>query len=177
MLKPYELPIVEPVDLRKICFGSAYVTATVRMDQQFDWLVLGQIALLRSDTRNTWTLSARLPNATDFDHSSVYALKLDLVGVELDMIAYGQTIVRGWIRADDAEKFRVPISSAYDPRIADISSGRVRKLCSLPECNAVNKQHFIIPDEYYVPKHDAALYERVRGCRVEIRVMSVVKED
>ncbi len=127
------------------------------------WLHLGQFRLRPFEgqhEKGIWEFAAHLANATDPEHDNAYAMKMELVGVELTLIHYGITAFSGWIRSDNSEDFRVP-SAGYDPRK---HKDTVR--CKDKQCSG--EKHYIVPEGFYVPPPNPELFELVRGCRIEV---------
>lgn len=155
--------IVPPlIDLRPLC-RDPKILSRVHIWTGFDkseWLQLGQIRLTRRNNPypGIWELSAYLDQATDFEHDSAFALKMDVAGLELDMVLYGQVHLTGWVRADDLDSFRVPGSAAYDPR-------KHAEATKCTDCKGKDK-HWIVP--FYTPPPNPELYDLVRGRRIEI---------
>jgi hypothetical protein len=131
-------------------------------------LLLGEVMLMPRDGhhhKGIWSLGAYLLNATDFEHDAAWLLKMELVGVELDSMTYGQTCIQGWIRADHSEAFRVP-SAGYNPvKHKDATP------CREKDCRRGEK-HIIVPEGFYVPPENPELFNIVRGRRIEITMTS-----
>jgi hypothetical protein len=160
------------LDLHKICRDAETITTKINIWTDYDsspWIALGQVRLLARDRpqKGIWELAAYLDNATDFEHDSAFALKMDLVGVELCDVSYGYTTVQGWIHADQGDNFRVPPMD-YDPCM---HKNAVR--CT--ECKGA-EAHVIIPADFYVPPMNFALWEQVKGRRIEILTGPFVKK-
>lgn len=154
------------VDIRAITrrSDSCLTTVTVHLDWQtrLRWLVFGEAQIQR--LKRNFLLKAYLPaGVTDFEHDSAYALRLPLVGLELDdlLVNYQQTHLVAFVDPSEPKDFRVP-RAGYDPLKMD---GTVT--CSHGECK--KSPHLIVPEGHYAgPPFDRELYEAVRGKRVEI---------
>jgi hypothetical protein len=95
--------------------------------------------------------------AVDFEHDRAYALWLPLIGVQVDSVYHGMVDFMGWIHPNSLDDFRVP-PAGYDP-------------VGHPEtvtCTQCDEPHPIIPEGFYTPPTNEALYERVRGQKVKI---------
>lgn len=160
-------PVVPPlIDLTKICRDAAKLSTTILIYTDYErseWLRLGQCRLRarESNQKGIWELAAYLENATDFEHDSAFALKMELVGVMFEGIEYGQTSFQAWIKSDDPEDFRVP-NAGYDPR-----KHKDTARCKEKQCE--DKGHYIVPEGFYVPPPNIELYEAVKGRRIEVQ--------
>ncbi len=149
---------MKKIDLRRISRRSDVVQTTVLIFEEFqkhEWIVFGEANIsLHGDTH---ILKAYGPKGwTDFEHDSIYVLKLPLVGLHLDsmMVSYHQTHLTGWI-ASTEDDFRIPAEN-YDV-------DKVAKPCK--ECE---DHHMMVPEGYYVPKKNKNLFEAMRGKKVSI---------
>jgi hypothetical protein len=162
-------------DLRPYCRESKTAETTVDIfewiddRQQHPWLKLGQVQLEPSESRNrprVWTLKAFLDrNATDQEHDSAQILRLPLIGVELQMIAYQRILLYAYIdpSIEDDDRFghfRVPRPD-YNPFPKDHEV-----------CTSCDKKHPIVQ---YLPPFDKQLYQSVRGKAVEIAIGPVTR--
>lgn len=166
----------EKTDLRAICRRSdtCLTTVSLRMswaDRDFEWLVLGEAQLTSRDGGNKgWQLRAYLTSGvTDFEHDSGYALRLPLIGCELDSVYYHSTHIVGYIDPElrDHPDFHVP-RSGYNPM-------KHEDAIECEECEG--DPHIIVPEGRYVPPFDIELFEAVKGKRVEIHIGPVVPKD
>lgn len=121
------------------------------------WLSMGAANLLK-ETRGH-TLTSRM-DATDFEHDSVYAVSLPLIGLKFESHVNATTTFSAFIKPNDLQDFCVPVDSSYDPTK---QPGVVE--CGLEDCDP---KHVIVPEEFYTPPSDAKLFEAVRGYAVEI---------
>ncbi len=159
----YEPEAVAPpwLDLSHLCRSSAKTVITIETDfRMSSWITAGEISLRARDSyhfKGICQLDARM-NATDYEHDSLYALRIELVGVELNDISYGLTSVIGWIRADNLDSFRVPVPG-YNPL-------KHKQATKCKQCKG-KESHLVIPDSY-VPPPNPELYNIVRGRKVLI---------
>ncbi len=144
-----------------------HVNLQVAWDKKIEWLILGETRLRQISSQGSpdgrWLLEAHLPaGVTDFEHDSGYALRLPLVGVTFQSIEYHTSNFFAWIDPDGVDsfnKFSVP-DPGYNPM--EHAEAIICKHCK--------PSHVIIPQGYYVPPHNQALYDIVRGKKVEIGV-------
>jgi hypothetical protein len=162
-------------DLRSICRDSDRCSTTVKIRMDWDvkglWLRLGQTNITRRGGDNNpgcWQLEAYFKDGvTDFEHDSVKAISIPLIGLELDGLGihYHKTWLNAWIDPNNADDFRVP-GSGYDPtKLKDAH------VCKDKSCRRADpKGHIIVPEGFYLPPRNLELYDKVRGKRVEILV-------
>lgn len=132
------------------------------------WLRFGQAQLSSERLAGQYRLEARMTEGvTDFEHDSAYALRLPLIGVQLDgsFVRYHTTYLIGWIDPNAEEDFHVP-DPGYDPaKLQDAYR------CRDARCLRDNPDgHIIVPEGYYVPPSNPHLYKLVAGKRVEIAI-------
>lgn len=178
--------IVKETDLRGItrepdklfCLVTIHLGWASSGEVKVDWLKLGQVSLVRVG-KTGWRLEAHLKdNACDFEHDTAYALKLPLIGLELDDLAiyYSRAHFVAWVHPDAAPgrsssgDFHVP-RAGYDPtKHADaivcdgVYNEKKKKYCKWND----GEKHVIVPEGFYVPPFDRELYRAVRGKKVEI---------
>lgn len=164
----------QKTDLREVTRDAARCLTTVFVEPDWDsanrykWLVFGAAILRpardgRSDGR--WKLQAHLTEgATDFEHSSGYALGLPLIGVQFESVEAHQTRLFGWVDPDDADGFHVP-RPGYNPM-----KHPKAKMCEGGRDCRRGEKHIILPDGMWYPPIDVELYRAVRGKKVEIRI-------
>ena len=148
------------VDLTKVTRDSDKIRTqilikTCRYKPATEWLVFGQMEL-RQDIYPNW-IAAR-SDATDFEHDSIYILRLPIIGVRLSGVRYGKTFMEGYVHPHAEDDFHVPTSSDYDPEKEDGSM----------LCEDCAEPHIIVPEGFYVPKFNKELYEKVRGHQIMI---------
>lgn len=174
-------PVIPPaMDFRKLSRSEKEILTTVTLFTDYErteWIKLGEISFRESGNRDAsgvWSLGAYLANATDFEHDSAHLLKMELVGVQLTAVKYGQTRFVGFIRADYEDGFRVP-GPDYNPlthKDAKVCKGTKKDYCKWAD----NKPHMIVPEGFYVPPANAELFNIVRGRRVEVVTGPIQKE-
>ena len=168
-------------DLRSITRDSERCLTTVILHADWEtrvtWLEFGQASLHRQkESRHDgrWRLEAYLTEGvTDFEHDSAYALKLPLIGLQLNDLAvhYHSTHLVAWVDPEDSDNFRVP-DPGYNP-----AKHKDAYVCKDKRClDERKKGHIIIPEGFYVPPVNQELYKLVRGKRVEIRIGPTFKE-
>lgn len=175
-------PPVEKVDLLPISRGVdkclSYVNLEWDWETRFTWLVFGEGTLRTlSDRRDgRWSLEARMGfGITDPEHSTCIALRLPLVGVEFEWADHHQFRFHGYVDPtldldDHSSGFHVP-PPGYDPRnekgtheCSGVYDEKKRLYCKWND----KKVHVVVPEGFYVPKFNPALYKLVSGKRVEI---------
>lgn len=164
-------PVIPPnMDFRPLSRNSDKILTQVLLytdHERSEWIKLGEIMLRQRDShhfRGVWELGAYLSNATDFEHSAAWLLKMELVGVTFTAVEYGQTRFEGFIRADEEDQFRVG-NADYNPLTLPESKkcgGAKKDYCRRGE------KHIIVPEGFYVPPTNADLFHIVRGRRVEV---------
>lgn len=152
-----------PLDLRVLDLrpqGEANSTAIIlHADYRgHDWINATQVSLTRQDSamRGTWLLDVRLSHATDFEHDAAIALRMILHGVALRMVHSGRVWIDGFIDGDDPGSFRIP-----EPGWNQLEGATKCKACK-------DRKHLIVDEGRYIPVPNLALFERLRGLRVEI---------
>lgn len=146
-------------DLSKYCRNPDIVTTVLvqlgwNRHRLTEWLTLGEINLCRRqghDDIPSWVLSAYLGNHTDFEHDSAYVIRLGLVSVVFECVAYGQTHIHALIDPNEGV-FEVP-KEDWNP-FEDST-----------ECTICEEPHKIVE---YVPPGNRDLYEKLRGKRISI---------
>ena len=149
---------IEFVDLTKVTRGSDKVGTTIyiHMRNRYKWLEFGQMELRQDVDPNR--IIAR-GHATDFEHDAIYILRLPVLGVRLESINYGVTVLEAYVYPNDDPNypdFRVP-SPGYNPMGA-----KGARMCR--ECG----DHVIVPEEFTSPSFDEKLYNLVRGRKITI---------
>jgi hypothetical protein len=183
--------IVEETDLRDITRDSKRLVCTVTIDlgwaedgrtNKLCWLRFGQVQIRKGHKAGEYRLEAHLKdNACDLEHDTAYAVRLPLVGLQLDdlVVNYSQTHFVAWVNPDVDEgfsDFHVP-RPGYNPMkhedawLCDgIYDEKKKKYCKWNE----GKPHVILPEGFHVPPFDKELYRAVRGKKVEIVVGPVL---
>lgn len=156
---------VDPLDLRPITRDSKIALTQIRLFDPYtmrhvDWITMGASYLHKEERFHRWRLEARLPNATDFEHDSAYAIRMSLVGLTFDgMFFQQQPMFVAWIDGSDVDSFNVP-ESDYNPLT-------LKGTQPCRECKGKDK-HVIVPEGYFVPPPNKPLFEKVRGLKVEV---------
>lgn len=83
---------------------------------------------------------------------------MDLIGIEFEFMDSGMSYIKGWIRPDSPEGFLVP-PVTYNP---------LKGATRCKECKGKDA-HVIVDEGFYVPEINQELWEKVRGCVVDIR--------
>lgn len=159
--KPAQPPVL---DLTAITRDTDVCSTRVRLhldwDTRLDWIVMGLANLDYSDGTKSWRLTARM-SATDFEHDSAYAIVLPLVGVTFESVMYGCTQLVAWVDGSRNDDFHVP-EPGYNPMTLPNTT-------KCKQCKG-DDAHLIVPEGCYVPPYNDALWQMVRGKRVEISV-------
>ena len=164
--------IVEELDLRALSRDPYKILTTIEVfheSTRIPWLKLGDVQLRERPKYHfpgIWALSAYLSNATDFEHDPAYLLRMELVGLQLESVEYGNVQLTGFVHADDPDAFRVP-----GPDYAPLRSATK---CTDKYCRR-QEPHLIVGEGNYVPKANIQLYETVRGKRISIRMGATPK--
>ena len=111
------------VDLRNITRESDRIKTVVSFVNRYGreekpWLTLGMCDLIYGSNSNLWNMRAFMKRGvTDFEHDSVRAVCLPLIGVSFESIFYGRCTFSGWIdpALGPLDNFHFPLSSEYDP--------------------------------------------------------------
>lgn len=170
--RPPKPDLPAAADLRPITRSSDRLVTRVQLNIDFnksDWLLFGMSDLRFHENLKQWSLQAYLDGgATDFEHDSAYAIRLPLVGLHFDSLFYHQPRFTAWVDATNPRDFNVP-TAGYDPR--KMEGAHRCKTCTGKE------SHVIVPEDFYVPPFDPALFNMVKGQRVEITIGFVSEED
>jgi hypothetical protein len=165
-----EEPKVPLIDLTGICRTPdklyCHVDVELPYGYRAPWLKLGAVGLCHNSCGNTWNLSARM-DATDFEHSSLYALSLILVGLTLKYVTNHHFLYEAYLHPNP-DNFYVP-NEGYDPR----------KLKGVTKCKGKDCDrgpHLMVPDGNYVPKPNLELFKLVRYGLLLIRIGPVEPE-
>lgn len=169
-----------PVDLTEItrhsnvCRTVVFIQLDWALKTRTKWLTLGQ-ARIRKRRESTydgaWVLDAYLvEGATDFEHSSSFALCLPIIGLTYQGTEYHKSEFTAWVDPNDPEGFRVP-PPGYNPMAhpeAEECSGfydpKKKQYCKWND----GKPHVIVPSGMYLPPSNQDLYKSVRGKQLEI---------
>jgi len=161
-------PEPELLDLRPLTRNSDKCRTTIEVQSGMSWtsnrshwIVLGEVHLSRNREGDPWRLRAYLEGATDFEHDSAYILDIELTGVEFESVTYHTTVLTGHIAMD--RELNVP-ATTDDPRKLEETF-----VCDHEHCVGAHK-HVIVPEDHYVPSHNAELFKVMRGRKVWIRI-------
>jgi hypothetical protein len=163
MTSAFEPPPV--LDLRQDGLSPASTIVTVHADYRgHAWIHAGEVELTErawsQGNRGCWTLEVRRRGATDFEHDTAVALRMGLAGVAFRMASGGRLWLDAVIAGDDPSLFRVP-----EPEW-DQLKGAIK--CLHANCRTKDARHLVVEEGRYIPPHNEALFERLRGLRVEI---------
>lgn len=136
------------------------------------WLIFGESNLdVHAKPYRRWKLEARMTyGVTDRERSAAFAFMLPLIGVELEGINMGRVVLHGLIDPNDPDGFHVP-RPGYDP--TKLHGARVDAKSTQYEPHP----HIIVPDGYWFPPPDPALFRAVAGVPVEITFGPAGDED
>jgi hypothetical protein len=163
MTSAFEPPPV--LDLRQDGLSPASTIVTVHADYRgHAWIHAGEIELTEQawsqGNPGSWTLEIKRLGAANFEHDAAIALRLNLVGVSFRMASGGRIWLDGFIAGDDSDAFRVP-----EPEW-DQLKGAIK--CPHTNCRTKDARHLVVAEGRYIPPPNEALFERLRGLRVEI---------
>ena len=165
MKKVFKKMDMKFIDLRSFTRDSDKVKTTVSFRDHGTlqrWLVFGQCNLKPQNHGKALTLSGYLlDDVTDPEEDSAYALSLSLIGVQVSMVRYQNTILEAWI-SPDPDSFHVP-------------RGGVDLLKDAETCTECEKEHLIVKN--YKPPFDEELFRSVAGRQVEICIFSGVYDE
>ncbi len=152
------------LDLRQN-ISTMYSTIVLYADYSgYAWIHAGEIDLSERSwakgQRGVWTLEVKRYGATDYEHDAAVALRVGLTGVSFRMASCGRLWLDGFIDGADPNMFRVP-----EPDWNQLD-GAVK--CTHKNCKASNMKHMIVDEGRYIPPPNKALFERLRGLRIEI---------
>ena len=154
---------VELTDLTDITRNSKIAKTTVYLQDRYGnkvpWLILGEVEV-RNEGKICWLSAYLTEGVSDFEHDSAHAVRLPLIGLKLDHVWYHTTYITAWIDPNDSESFHVP-KPGYNPMKHPEAC-----MCEADYC----EPHMMVPPGYYVPPHDAELYEAVKGKKIEISI-------
>lgn len=144
------------------------VTLHLTWNTRIHWLIFGEGNFQRHDGTTSWSLKSYLiDGATDVEHDSAYALRLPLIGVTFNSLHYHTATFDAWVDPNNPEDFSVPLPD-YNPLTMEGAE-------KCPDCSS-EEEHIIVPDGFYVPPFDKALFEAVKGKRLTIDIGPVLPE-
>ena len=151
-------------DLRRIMRTGSNTHVKINLgypaDQFIPWLILGRVSV--SKIRSNWWLEGALRDgATDFEHDASYAVRLPLIGLQIDGVWGGTTQIGAWVDPNCGEDFRVA-TAGYNPMLHATVCRRCKK--------ARGQGHRIVPEGMALPPFDPVLYRLVHGRQVEIYI-------
>jgi hypothetical protein len=139
------------------------------------WIVCGEVQIRERGNRRDlsyWSLNAYLiDGATDFEHSSAYAVCLPLVALQFDGTEYHETLLHAMVDPGRLDDFHVPLPG-YNP----LEHPRTEKC---PDCTKKKgcTPHLIVPEGFYVPPREPKLFELVKGRIVSISIGPTREEE
>lgn len=131
------------------------------------WITTGQVDIAPRDGNRRgvrWGIHSYLMNHTDFEHDSAKVFSIELIGMSFSGFFHDSIFAEGWINPSEPDGFRVP-GPDYNP------------LAGAVKCKDCKGQdaHMIVDEGFYVPKFNPALFDKVRGARVEVRIQVLEK--
>ncbi len=160
--KTMDIPLL---DLRSITRNSdrARCSIKVRTPEDgflIDWIVCGAVSMHR-EPNSSW-IEARLKyGITDFEHDSAFAFKLPLIGLTYRYTQRHCNRFSAHIDPHDADGFRIP-PVGYDPT-------KLEGTRNCLNCEG-SEAHLMVDEDHWMPPSDKALFEIVRGLKVEISI-------
>lgn len=124
-----------------------------------EWFTAGRADLRQEAMGGTELLIRYAGGVTDFEHDLAFALRLPLIGLKFETCYNGAVEFSAWVDPRNERGFRVP-AVPVDPAALP---GTV--MCDNEQCG---NPHPIVPEGWYAPPHDPALFAQVAGRRVKI---------
>jgi hypothetical protein len=149
------------LDLRARAEGVSTEIILLADYKSHAWIHAASIGLTERDNstmRGSWLLEVRLPGATDFEHDAAIALRMVLHGVTVRMIHEGRVWIDAFIDGDDPGSFQVP----------EPGWNQLEGATKCEHRNCKRSKHLVVDEGKYIPVPNFALFERLRGLRVEI---------
>lgn len=154
-------PWLPEVDLRAVTRDAHLVTTYIAVKfggMYVPWLEFGSLSTM-GDGKTF--IGARFGSGvTDFEHDSAYALRVDVIDVQLVSIQDGCVDLRAWVAAEDADGLNVPSKSILSLEELGVEP------CS--ECEG-DEKHLII--NTFTRKADVELWKRLRGRELRISIV------
>ena len=169
-----ERPWPAEIDLRGISRDAKHVETRIylhdgswRASEKKLWIRVGSVEIRRHDEGERWSLVAYHTNATDFEHDSVYILRLPLIGLAFEMSTEIMSFLHAWVDPNISDWFNVP-QVGYDP---------LKWAAAKPPttCMACKPKHPVVADGLYLPSFNKTTYHLTMGRRVSIELSRVVK--
>jgi hypothetical protein len=127
--------------------------------EYFRWLEFGSLTTM-GDRKSF--IGARYEGVTDFEHDSAYAVRIEVIDVQLVNIYGGCIELKTWVSAEDERGVSVPRKSilSFD------ELGAVP--CEDEHCVG-EESHLIV--ESFSPANDVELWKRLRGRELRIEIV------
>lgn len=160
MEKAEEKPWVQVRDLRGFTRDAKRCLTVVSVqgpDLKFhEWILAGACSIQKMN--GFWSLTVAMEHGLrDQEGDRAYALTMDVVGLEMEMIADGRSSYKGWIRPRDHSALKIA-PPEYE-RYAGMSASERRKA-----------------KVEYVPGEDDGLVKTMSGRKIEIYVGPPAKD-
>lgn len=105
-------------------------------------------------------LDVKAHGVMDDEHDTIVLLRIGLFGVAFRMANGGKLWFDAFIAGDDPGLFRIP-----QPGWNQLEGATK---CTQKNCRDQTDKHLIVEEGRYIPPPNVALFERLRGLRVEI---------
>jgi len=162
MTKRTDFKPPEVLDFRRDDRRELSTIITVHADYKgHAWIYAGDVNITeRSNQRGSWMIEAKNHGATDFEHDTAVLFRIGLAGVVFRMASDGRLWIDAFIAADDPGAFRVPLPGWKQ------LEGATK--CTHTHCRTKDTRHLVVDEGKYVPPPNPALFDMLRGLRVEI---------
>ena len=156
------MSLIDKLDLTRFTRSSKTCSTTVWVGDTFKnsrlWIECGEIELAPRNL-GIWSFGARLGRAaSDVEHDSSWAFRFDVIGVEMELVSYGQTHIRAFVGSGSDFRILRPGQNPF------LGAGR---------CDICDKKH---PITKYLPDHDPDLMAKLVGQPLSIRTGVRFKE-
>lgn len=165
MTKRTDFKPPEVLDFRRNDRKKLITSITVHADyKSHAWIYARDVGLTERSwsqgQRGIWTLEAKNHGATDFDHDTAVMFRVGLTGATFRMASDGLIWIDAFIAGDDPDAFRVPLPGWKQ------LEGATK--CTQARCQAKDAEHLVVDEDRYIPPPNLALFDMLRGLRVEI---------
>ncbi len=156
---------LEHLDLRSITRHSDSLQCSIDIvgrdanyrTTRFNWIICGAASIQNEE--RACNINARM-NATDFEHDSIYAFRISLIGLKYLFTSDHGSAFEAYVNPD-TDDFRIP-PVGYNPEKAEGAFS-----CEDKECE---DKHIIVPEGFYVPPLNPELFKKAAGKKLDIYI-------